>query len=96
MELLYPYKQSIECAQCFTPSDLKAQVRACREALEKNYDEWLDRHRICLEEFASGQWERAIWWSGHAYSVLPDYITDQLCEEHRAILHKKSPKKYVF
>ena len=94
MEILFPYKESIDCAKCFTQADLKAQIRACKASLKEHYDEFLDRHRICLEEFFEGNGDRACCWSNHAASVRPEWINDERCAQDRAVLNKKSPKKY--
>ena len=94
MDIYFPYQESIKCAAAFSAADLKLQIKACKDRLRKNYDEWLDRHRICLEEYDSGNIERASWWSNHALAVLPEWIDDERCLEDRKAMNKRFPRKY--
>ena len=94
MDLYFPYQESIECAKMFSPADLKLQIKACKDALANNYDEWLDRHRICLEEFSKGNMDKANWWSQHAMYVLPEWLDFERCLAERKSMNKKFPKKY--
>ena len=59
----------IEVAASMTKADLKKLIREC-----KKYpgNEWLDRCRICFENYLAGNMELAGWWSSHAEYVRPE------------------------
>lgn len=59
----------LEFAKNSSASDLKKLIKACKKG---DYDEWLDRCRICFEEYLAGNMDKARWWSNHAELVRPE------------------------
>ena len=59
----------------------------------KNYD-WLDNYIKCLESFREGNLESAEFYSNAADNVRPDFITKELCDQHKRRLFTKNDKIY--
>ena len=60
---------ALDYARSLTKAELKKVIKACKQG---EYNEWLDRCRICFEKHASGNEEQAEWWSNHAELVRPE------------------------
>lgn len=58
----------IEVAKSLSAQELKKLVTRIKRA---EYDEWLDRCRICFEHYLKGEIEQAEWWSRHAGLLRP-------------------------
>lgn len=57
----------------FAKSVTKKELRAIISEIKKGeYDEFLDRCRICFEEFLLHNYDHAAWWSAHAELVRPE------------------------
>lgn len=59
----------IEYAESLSKKDLAKVIRDCKKAVAENYDEWLDRCRVCFEKYAAGEMDQAAWWSHHADAI---------------------------
>lgn len=61
----------IDYAKSLSKKELTRVIRECKNAVAENYDEWLDRCRVCFEKYVAGEEEQAAWWSHHAELVRP-------------------------
>lgn len=98
MKFFIPFKEPIKIAECLSCADRSKLSSAMLEfsyGCHGQYKEWLDRCHVCLDCFNSGDIEKAIWWSGHADLVRPDWIDDDYCKKERANMYKRFPKKYA-
>jgi len=59
----------IDYAKSVTKKELKAAISEIKHG---EYNEYLDRCRICFEEFLAQHFDRAEWWSNHADNVRPE------------------------
>ena len=59
----------IDYARSVTKKELRAKIAEIKRG---KYSEYLDRCRICFEEFLDGKFDRAEWWSNHAELVRPE------------------------
>lgn len=71
MDIIIP-GSPLEFAKSLPKKELRALIRECKRSLSLEYDEWLDRCRICFEKYAMGDLEQAKWWSIHADLVKPE------------------------
>ena len=60
---------ALDYARSLAKAELKKVIKACKQG---EYNEWLDRCRICFEKYAVGDLEQAEWWSNHANLVKPE------------------------
>ncbi len=99
-------KQMIECQQIINAIEgNKAwQNHPCTLMYQK-HKEWLKLYFFCLRAYknyrtsdygigADGLLQAAIEYSNNADKIRPDFITDELCDQHKRRLYTESPDKY--
>lgn len=59
-----------------------------------HYSEWLMCYNKVLTYYAAGDVVNAIKWNDTANQCRPQFITDELCKQHRRRLYTKAPSHY--
>jgi hypothetical protein len=90
------HKQIIECCQIIAAIEGRSSSWK-KHPVTKMYTghiDWLSRYRHCLEQYSTGNVTAAKWWSSEADAVRPDWLTEELCDQHKRRLFTKAPELY--
>ena len=88
--------QIIECRQLLQAIDgtSKAWANHPITKMYKDYRGWLSCYMLCLKHMKENDTKRARQWSDMAQMSAPDFLTDELCNQHKRRLFTKSPERY--
>ena len=89
-------KQIIECSQILQAIETKAGSWRNHPVVKmyRDHTDWLRKYQSCLKYWLNGKRWKAIIASYEADRIRPDFITRQLCDQHKRRLFTKDPEFY--
>lgn len=89
-------KQIIECNQILNA--IETGTGSWRNhpvvRMYRNHTDWLKKYQECLKHWLNGERWRAIIASFDADRIRPDFITREICDQHKRRLFTKDPEYY--
>lgn len=90
-------KQIIEAGQILKAIDYQGKGWHNHPAtrMYRPHKQWLICYQECLKAFFEGRINDAASWDMEAAKISPDFLTEELCAQHRRRLFTKNPVKYA-
>lgn len=89
-------KQIIECNQILNAIDGTSDAWSHHPVVKmyEHYYSWLHDYTLCLMYFSDGNVDMAQYWNECADDMLPEFLTDSFCDQHKRRLFTKAPLLY--